>query len=136
MVNKKLRKVVCVMATSFCLVGASIPVFASSIAFDVTVGGTGSQDPFSYKEIKTKDGDQYAYFRATYVSNTKNAIRVRSYNSRDTSIRSTSYATLSNANLGKTLSRKYNKHAPGGENYHMKAEATNNRIKVKGYYCP
>lgn len=134
MLKNKVKKMACVALASMCLASTGTTAFAGTIPFDVTVGGSGAQDPLSMKENKTADGDQYAYFTGTWFSNT-NAICVRSYKKSDVTLYS-SRACLTSTIAGSTQKRHYNKKADGGEPYYMKASAVNYRIRVKGNYCP
>lgn len=110
--------------------------YAGNISFNVTVGGSGTQDPLSKRAIKSNDGDNNAYFRPTYVSNTKGYIFAQSINLNNQSIKTPQLTQLCSENLGRTLTRDYNVSAPGKEYYFMKATTEGVRINVKGYYCP
>lgn len=135
MLNKKLKKALCATVASLCLVASGTTVFAGTIPFDVTVGGSGTQDPLSKREIKAADGDNYAYFRgATFSSD--NGINTRSILLNDNSIYTPKAAKLTTGNVGTTLKRKYNTTAPGNVYYYMRAVAAGGRVKVTGYYCP
>ena len=37
MINKKIKRVMCGLVTSLCLVGSTTPVFAETVPFDITV---------------------------------------------------------------------------------------------------
>lgn len=135
MLNKKLKKALCATVASLCLVASGTTVFAGTIPFDVTVGGSGTQDPLSKREIKAADGDNYAYFRgATFSSD--NGINTRSILLNDNSIYTPKAAKLTTGNVGTTLKRNYNTTAPGNVYYYMRAVAAGGRVKVTGYYCP
>lgn len=131
-----MRKFICVLALLLCFCGFHDVTSAGNIPFDVTVGGTGSQDPLSKKAMKSNDGDNDAYYRATYVSNTTGYIMVESYNYRNRAIYTPQLTQLCSANLNQTRSRWYNVTAPGGEYYFMNSSTDGPRIRVKGYYCP
>lgn len=101
----------------------------------IKVGGSGTQDPLSKREIKAADGDNYAYFRgATFSSD--NGINTRSILLNDNSIYTPKAAKLTTGNVGTTLKRNYNTTAPGNVYYYMRAVAAGGRVKVTGYYCP
>ena len=131
-----MKKVLCIMAILLCFNGYYNITSAGNIPFDVTVGGTGTQDPLSKKAVKSDDGDNYAYYRATYVSNSTGYIMVASYNYDDHSIYTPQLTELCSYNLNQTRSRSYNVDAPGNEYYYMQASTSGPRIQVKGYYCP
>lgn len=135
MLKNKMKKMVCVAVAAMSLTCTGATAFASTIPFNVTVGGTGTQDPLSMKELKNSDGDQYAYFTGLSFSKANTGIYVRSYKKSDTSLRS-DQAYLSSSNAGNTQKRVYNKTADGGVYYYMKAEAVSSRVNVKGNYCP
>ncbi|TGY91276.1 hypothetical protein E5329_21920 [Petralouisia muris] len=109
--------------------------FAGTIPFNVTVGGSGTQDPLSKREIKTADGDNYAYFTGHTFSKPNVGIYVKSCQRENSNIY-TSEAYLSSSNAGVTQKRLYNKTAEGGLYYYMKARAATDRITVSGNYCP
>lgn len=134
MLRNKLKKLACIALASLCLASMGTTAFAGTIPFNVTVGGSGTQDPLSMKENKSADGDQYAYFTGTWFSTT-NGIYVRSYKKSDTTLYS-SRAYLSSGNVGSTIKCRYNKHADGGVPYFMKATPASGRVKAKGNYCP
>ena len=134
MLRNKMKKMACVALASICLASTGATAFAGTIPFNVTVGGSGAQDPLSMKEIKTADGDQYAYFTGTWFSNT-NGIYVRSYKKSDTTLYS-SRTYLSSGNAGSTIKCRYNRNADGGVYYFMKATAASGKVNAKGNYCP
>lgn len=133
---KKLKKWFYVMVISIFMVTGVGTVYAGNISFNVTVGGTGAQDPLSKRALKSNDGDNKAYYRPTYTSNTKSYIMVESIKLDDSSIRTPQLTQLCSLNIGRTLTRYYNTTAPGNEYYYMKASNDGIRINVKGYYCP
>lgn len=118
------------------LIGIGVPAYADNIKFDVTVGGKGKQDPLSKRKEILKDGDNNAYYRATKVSRKDSYIFVTSHNLSNSKIYTYEMVELCDSNLNQTRSRSYNKKAPGGQYYYMKAETEGPRINVKGYYCP
>lgn len=135
MVNTKIKRTLCALAAAACLFACTgEAVSAGTIPFTVTVGGNGSQDPLSKREIK-RDGEQNAYFTGTYTSNKNCSIIVRSYNKNKPSIRSKK-AVLNYYNIGKRQTSSYEKKAPAKQYYYMKAEPFSGRITVKGRYCP
>lgn len=130
------KKVICAALAAITIGCTAVPASAGTIEFTVTVGGTGTQDPLSKKELKSNDGDKYAYFTGKTFSTTGNSIKVKSYKKSDTSVHTTSYVYLSSGNIGTTFKRLYNTTAEGNTYYYMKAEAAAGRVKVTGNYCP
>lgn len=131
------KKFYTLLLTTFLITG-TCAVCAENIPFNVTVGGSGAQDPLSKRKEKKDDNDNNAYYRATYVSNNKSGayIEVKSFNLEKQYINTPQSTELSTANVGPTREREYNTTAPGGEYYFMKATTGGPRINVKGYYCP
>lgn len=129
------KKLLCATILAVTLIGSSSTVSAGTIPFTVTVGGTGSQDPLSKREIKTDDGDTFAYFTGKKFSVNKAGIYVRSYNLNKEYIFS-GQKFLVSTTAGKVQSAQYNMKAPGGEYYYMKSEAQSKRVTVEGSYCP
>lgn len=135
MANNKIKRTLCALAAAVCLFSCTgEAVSAGTIPFTVTVGGKGTQDPLSKREIK-RDGEQTAYFTGTYTSNEKCSIIVRSYNKNNRSIRSKE-AVLNYLNKDKRQDGKYEKKAPAKQYYYMEAKPASGRITVKGRYCP
>lgn len=135
---RRIKKNFYALLLSTFLITGACTVYAGNIPFTVTVGGSGEQDPLSKRKQKTADGDNNAYYRATYVSNnSSNAyIEVRSFNLYNQEINTPQSTQLCGVNIGKTLKREYNQTAPGNEYYFMNATTGGPRINVKGYYCP
>lgn len=75
---KKTKKMICTLLGVMTLTCTGGTAFASTIPFDVTVGGSGTQDPLSMREIKSDDGDNYAYFTGLTFSVPKTGIYVKS----------------------------------------------------------
>lgn len=133
---RKLKKgCYALLIATFLMTGMST-AYAANVNFNVTVGGSGTQDPLSKKAMKSNDGDNFAYFRATKTSSPNNGIFVKSYSKATSSIYSKNSAYLSAANAGTTFKREYNKKAPGNQYYYMKARTNGPRITVEGSYCP
>lgn len=63
--NRKIKKLVCGLAVSACLIGNTIPVFAQTVDFDVTVPG----DILSKRALKA-DSEQYFYVTGTSINKT------------------------------------------------------------------
>lgn len=131
--SKTIKKQILLTLALACVLGTGINVSAATISFDVTVGGTGTQDPKSYKEAKANDGDIFAYFTGTEFS-VDRRIDVRSHHSTDTDVKSHP-ATLSKANRGVVQRRTYSWVRYGALHY-MQAYAYEGRVNVKGRYCP
>lgn len=135
MKTQKIKRMMCAAFAAMSLACAGTTAFAETIPFTVTVGGSGTQDPLSMKEIKTADGDNNAYFTGSTFNKATAGIYVRSYKKTDTSLMSNS-AYLSGNNIGMTQVRAYNRTADGGVYYYMKATPATSRVTVTGYYCP
>lgn len=129
------KKLLCATALAVTLIASSSTVSAGTIPFTVTVGGAGSQDTLSKREIKTADGDTFAYFTGKRFSANQVGIYVRSYNLSKEYIYS-GQKFLVSTTAGKVQSAQYNMEAPGGEYYYMKAQAQSKRVTVSGNYCP
>jgi len=135
MIKNKLARKMCVLATVCCLGFASVPVSAATIDFNVTVGGSGSQDPLSQRTSKN-DGEQRAYFTPTYSSvGSGAALEAFSYKIGDSSTK-TSSVYMGPGNLGYTQTAGYKKTAAAGLQYAMQSVAAMGRINLKGKYCP
>ena len=134
MLRTKLKKGLFGVIATLCLTCTTVPAFAANTSFDVTVGGTGTQDPLSPR-VKKDDGEQIAYFRGKTISSTTRYIDVKSYNKNNAAITTTS-ARIQNSNLGVSLQRKYSKYAPGDQYYYLKATTTGSRVRVTGVFCP
>lgn len=130
-----MKNLFCAAVLATTLICSSTIVEAGTIPFTVTVGGSGSQDPLSKREIKTNDGDTFAYFTGKKFSVNNAGIYVRSYNLNKGYIYS-GQKFLVSTTAGKVQSAQYNMTAPGGEYYYMKAEAQSKRVTVEGNYCP
>ncbi|MDY2589141.1 MAG: hypothetical protein SOW32_03030 [Agathobacter sp.] len=133
---EKLKKCIYAIVLTLFLITGLPTTYAKNIEFDVTVGGSGSQDPLSKRTIKSDDGDNNAYYRPTRVSNSYSYIMVESINLYKQAIRTPQLTELCSYNIGRTLTRWYNVTAPGGEYYYMNATTNGPRIRVRGYYCP
>ena len=126
------------LVVAFIITGAG-NLYAGNIPFNVTVGGSGRQDPLSKREIKTADKDNNAYYRPTKVNSANPGqayIMVESINLYRQNIRTPQLTQLCIYNIGRTLTREYNVAAPHGEYYFMKASTQGPRVNVTGYYCP
>lgn len=130
-----MKKLLCAAFLATSLICSSSIVNAGTISFKVTVGGSGSQDPLSRREIKTDDGDTFAYFTGKTFSVNKAGIYVRSYHLNKGYIFS-GQKFLVSTTAGITQTAQYNMTAPGGQYYYMKSEAQSKRVTVEGNYCP
>lgn len=135
MKKQTVKRTMCALLAAVSLATTGTTAFAGTIPFDVTVGGSGTQDPLSKREIKTADGDNYAYFTGHTFSKPNVGIYVKSCQRENSNIY-TSEAYLSSSNAGVTQKRLYNKTAEGDLYYYMKARAATDRITVSGNYCP
>lgn len=65
MLNKKIKRTLCGLVASLCLVGSTVPVFAETVDFDVTVPG----DILSPRAAKF-DSEQRFYVTGTLFNKT------------------------------------------------------------------
>lgn len=135
MAGRKVKKLLCAAVAAVALLSTGTTVFAGTIPFTVTVGGTGTQDPLSKKEAKRNDGDIYAHFTGVTFSRTGDGVYVRSYK-KDNSNFYTKRAHLRSEKAGVTMSRKYLMDPVYEVYYYMRARPVADRITVTGRYCP
>lgn len=135
MLNSKVKKTICGVMAIMSLMCTGANVFAGTIPYDITVGGSGTQDPLSMKELKDNDGDQYAYFSAHEFSRGNAYIYAKSYKFRDEAI-DTDEVSMYNGNVWQTQRAKYRVTAPGGAYYYMSTRTNGAKVNVTGNYCP
>ena len=82
MMNKKIKRTLCGLVASLCLVGSTVPVFAETVDFDVTVPG----DILSPRAAKF-DSEQRFYVTGTLFNKT-GRLDCRSINRTNSAIQS------------------------------------------------
>lgn len=82
MLNKKIKRTLCGLVASLCLVGSTVPVFAETVDFDVTVPG----DILSPRAAKF-DSEQRFYVTGTLFNKT-GRLDCRSINRTNSAIQS------------------------------------------------
>ena len=82
MMNKKIKRAMCGLAASLCLVGSTVPVFAETVDFNVTVPG----DILSRRAVKA-DSEQRFYVTGTSFNKT-GTLNCRSINRKNSAIQS------------------------------------------------
>ena len=134
--KKKNKKYLGIIAAFSCAFAIGITANAGTIPFTICVNGSNA-DTKSKREIKTSDGDTYAYFTATSYLEGSAPVTVASYKLNNTSIK-TSTATLKTTNKNVVQKRKYGSTAQGGYYYYMEAgqNPAYAKTKISGRYCP
>lgn len=127
MLNKKIKRAVCGLVASLCLVGSTVPVFAQTVDFNITVPG----DILSKRAVKA-DSEQMFYVTGTLFNKT-GTLYCTSLNRSNTSIRS-NLATISPTHLSAKAS--YRIYAPAGQYYYMTTSASVSNLHVTGKYTP
>ena len=127
MLNKKIKRTLCGLVASLCLVGSTFPVFAETVDFDVTVPG----DILSPRAAKF-DSEQRFYVTGTLFNKT-GRLDCRSINRTNSAIQSR-IASISPSYL--SSSALYYSNAPSGQTYYMTTSASVSYLRVKGRYTP
>ncbi|MDO4274813.1 MAG: hypothetical protein Q4D16_14185 [Eubacteriales bacterium] len=127
MLNEKLKRAMCGLVASLCVAGCTVPVFAETVPFDITVPGV----IVSKKALKS-DSEQRFYVRGTSFSSA-GTLYCTSINLNDSTIKSNT-ASISQSRLLDTAS--YRKYAPVGQYYHMTVMASVSNLRVTGKYAP
>ena len=120
MMNKKIKRAMCGLAASLCLVGSTVPVFAETVDFNVTVPG----------DILSKRAEKADSEQRFYVTGTLNC---RSINRNNSAIQSNT-ASISPSKLSGSAS--YRSYAPSGQYYYMTTSASVSNLHVTGRYTP
>ena len=133
--RKKMKVFLCAVLAGVMIISTGIT--ASAIEFNVTVGGSGYQDPLSKRVIKNGGDayDNFAYFRGTTMSNALAVVAVRSIRLNNINLSSISDTHITSSNLGSRFGKAYNAPAPAGVYYYMKSESKV-RTNLTGYYTP
>ena len=127
MMNKKIKRAMCGLAASLCLVGSTVPVFAETVDFNVTVPG----DILS-KRAEKADSEQRFYVTGTSF-NKQGTLNCRSINRNNSAIQSNT-ASISPSKLSGSAS--YRSYAPSGQYYYMTTSASVSNLHVTGRYTP
>ena len=127
MFNKKVKRALCGLFASLCLVGSTVPVFAETVDFNITVPG----DILSKRAIKA-DSEQRFYVTGTSFNKT-GTLYCTSINRNNSAIRS-NIASISPTKLSSSAS--YRSYAPSGQYYYMTTYASVSNIHVTGRYTP
>jgi hypothetical protein len=127
MMNKKIKRAMCGLAASLCLVGSTVPVFAETVDFNVTVPG----DILSRRAVKA-DSEQRFYVTGTLFNKT-GTLNCRSINRKDSAIQS-KIASISPSHLSSSAS--YYRNAPSEQYYYMTTSASVSNLHVTGRYTP
>lgn len=127
MMNKKIKKALCGLAASLCVVGATVPVMADTVPFDVTVPG----DPKSVRVIKA-DGEQNFYVTGTYFSS-YGILSCRSYQLDNQHVFS-NYVKISKGSP--SGHEEYTSYAKPNVYYFMSTNASLTGLNVQGRYTP
>ena len=120
MMNKKIKRAMCGLAASLCLVGSTVPVFAETVDFSVTVPG----DILSRRAVKA-DSEQRFYVTGTSFNKTIN---------RKNSAIQSGIASISPSHLSSSAS--YYRNAPSRQYYYMTTSASVSNLHVTGRYTP
>lgn len=127
MLNKKVKRALCGLAASLCLVGSTVPVFAETVNFNVTVPG----DIISPRAAKA-DSEQRFYVTGNSFNKT-GTLYCRSINRSNSAIQSNT-ASISPSKLSSNAS--YRSYAPSGQYYYMTTSASVPNLHVTGRYTP
>ena len=103
---------------------------AETVTFDITY----PTDPISKKVLKNTDGDNYFYVTPHYFS-TNGTLHCVSYRLDNSNVRSNTL-DITQSDLYKTRSAKYQTTAAGGVYYYMRTAASVNGLNVSGRYTP
>ena len=109
MMNKKIKRAMCGLAASLCLVGSTVPVIA-----------------------ETADSEQRFYVTGTSFNKT-GTLNCRSINRNNSAIQSNT-ASISPSKLSGSAS--YRSYAPSGQYYYMTTSASVSNLHVTGRYTP
>ncbi len=127
MLNKKIKRTLCGLVASLCLVGSTVPVFAQTVDFNVTVPG----DILSMRAEKA-DSEQRFYVTGTSFNRT-GTLNCRSINRNNSTIQS-NIASISPSHLSSSAS--YRSYARSGQYYYMTTSASVSNLHVIGRYTP
>lgn len=127
MMNKKIKRILCGLTASLCMVGSTVPAMAQTVSFDITVPG----DILSQRAEKA-DSEQRFYVTGNSF-NKSGTLRCTSINRNNSAIRSNT-ANIRPDKLSGSAS--YQRTAPSGEYYYMTTSASVSNLHVTGRYTP
>ena len=127
MMNKKIKRILCGLTASLCMVGSTVPAMAQTVSFDITVPG----DILSQRAVKA-DSEQRFYVTGTSFNKT-GTLNCRSINRNNSAIQSNT-ASISPSKLSGSAS--YRSYAPSGQYYYMTTSASVPNLHVTGRYTP
>lgn len=127
MMSKKIKKVMCGLIASLCLVGTTVPAFAQTVDFNITVPG----DILSKRATKA-DSEQRFYVTGTSFNKT-GTLNCTSINRNNSAIKSYVSGISPTHLSGGTLYRTY---APAGQYYYMTTTSSVSNLHVTGRYTP
>lgn len=125
--KKKMKRIMCALMTAVILSGLSVPAFAQTVNFDITVPG----DILSKRATKA-DNEQKFYVTGTSFNKTGSLYCV-SHRRDDSSVYSRT-ATIRPSKL--SANATYYRWADSGVYYYMTTKASVNNLHVKGRYTP
>ena len=121
------RKVAMAMVAAMAVSAFTVPVFAETVDFNVTVPG----DILSRRAVKA-DSEQRFYVTGTSFNKT-GTLNCRSINRNNSAIQSNT-ASISPSKLSGSAS--YRSYAPSGQYYYMTTSASVPNLHVTGRYTP
>ena len=121
------RKVAMAMVAAMAVSSFTVPVFAETVDFNVTVPG----DILSRRAVKA-DSEQRFYVTGTSFNKT-GTLNCRSINRNNSAIQSNT-ASISPSKLSGSAS--YRSYAPSGQYYYMTTSASVPNLHVTGRYTP
>lgn len=132
---KKLKKIVIGTMACACLMTTTVPVYAQTVNFNITVGKTSSPDPLS-KRASKKDGEQKFYVTATAFDDIGS---IRCTSKRIGGGVKSATITVKSSQINKKRSGVYSaRNAKAGEKYYMDTTWNSgpSKLNVKGRYTP
>lgn len=127
MMNKKIKRILCGLTASLCIVGSSIPAMAQTVDFDITVPG----DILSQRAEKA-DSEQNFYVTGDSFNKT-GTLYCTSIRRDNSSVKSNT-ASISPSKLSGSAS--YRTYATSGKYYYMTTSASVSNLHVTGRYTP
>lgn len=127
MMKQRVKKMLCALAVGACVCGTTLPVFAGTIHFDITVPG----DTVSKREVKDNRTQSFKVEGTEFHQNA--VLSCESIKIDDDSIR-TGVVGISPGDRVKTS--RYTKTAPYDEKYYMATSAQVSKLHVCGNYTP
>ena len=118
-----------------CLVATTVPVYAQTVNFNITVGKKSNPDPLS-KRASKKDGEQKFYVTATAFDDIGS---IRCTSKRVNGGVKSATITVKSSQVNKKKSGVYSaENAKAGEEYYMETTWNSgpSKLNVKGRYTP